>query len=148
MVRDRRSHRNVVFAFLAVVTLGAPILAVVRGEPHDTDDVVVMSVLVLVGLLVLVRWWSLSHHPHRLIISPDAIELERVGAVDGTPLLSRSHGDTLVFMLGGMARSRHWVLTNVAGSTHLSLQFFNRHEVEQACIDAGWFVGDDKPAEY
>jgi hypothetical protein len=32
------------------------------------------------------------------------------------------------------------MLTNAAGDSRLSLQFFNKKEVEQACIAAGWRV--------
>jgi hypothetical protein len=140
VVRERRSQRNILFGFLAVVVLAAPILALVRGGPHDTDDTIVMIVLGVVGVLVVFLWISLARHPRRLVVSSEIIRLEREGAVDNTPPLSRSPDDRLLFVLGGSARSRFWMLTNSAGDSRLSLQFFNKREVERACIAAGWRV--------
>lgn len=140
VVQERRSQRNILFGFLAVATLGAPILALVRGGHHDTDDTIVMVVLGVVGILVVILWISLARHPRRLVVSPEIIRLEREGAVDDTPPLPRSPDGRVVFVLAGSARSRFWMLTNAAGDTRLSLQFFNKREVEQACAAAGWRV--------
>jgi hypothetical protein len=138
VVGERRSQRNTLFGFLVVVILAAPILALVRGGPHDTDDTIVMVVLGVVGLLVVILWIALARHPRRLVVSPEIIRLERQGAIDNTPPLSCSPDDRLVFVLGGSARSRFWMLTDSAGDSRLSLQFFDKNEVEQACIAAGW----------
>jgi hypothetical protein len=143
VVEERSLSRDGLFAVLALLLLGAPASAVLRGGPHDTDDVVAMAVLAVLGLGIVAVGIFMRLHPRSVLVSDDAIRLVQRSSSKPPQELTRSFGNRIAFVLAGSARSRHWTLTNVAGEPRLSLQFFNKKQVERACRARGWTFGEN-----
>jgi hypothetical protein len=139
VVAERPRRIDVLFGFLAVA-FGA---ALVRGHLGAGSDRSRLVIDVLLGALVLaivVTWIGLRRHPASLEITPDWVVLTHAGLQRKTGIDSDS-GELYFTVSGG--RARMLVLKATAADETISLQMFDRREVEAGLRANGWrFVGD------
>jgi hypothetical protein len=139
VVHEKRLANDLLWGFLTV----AFAVALVRGHMGAGSDRsrLVIDVLVGGGVVVLVTVWVWTRrHPARIEVSYELIALrhrDRPGSTE----LRRGCGELYFKRSGG--RVRFLTLRATESSELISLQMFDRREVERACRAHRWrFVGD------
>ena len=139
VVHEKRSAVDLLWGFLAL----AFAVALVRGHMGAESARSRLVIDVLVGgllLLIVSSWLRMRRHPGRIEVSYDSIALthrDRPGLTE----LKRGCGDLYFKRSGG--RVRFLVLRATGSDESISLQLFDRREVERACRAHRWrFVGD------
>ena len=136
-----QSRRQVGFLFGFLVLAFA--VALVRGVTGAQTTSGRVAATVFSGILVaafIAGWVVMIRRPARLEITEDAISyVPRNGRVSS---LSRQWGDELRFVQ--RLRGRIWTLglTIVGTDTVITLGFFSRKAVKQACRAHGWRFDD------
>ena len=139
VVHEKRSAVDFLWGFLAV----AFAVALVRGHMGAGSDRSRLVIDVLVGgllALILLTWiWS-RRHPASIEVTYHSIALRHKDR-PGVTELRRGCGDLYFKRTGG--RVRFLVLKATETDESISLQMFDRREVERACRAHRWrFVGD------
>ena len=139
VVHEKRSAVHFLWGFLAL----AFAVALVRGHMGAGSERSRLVIDMCVGgLLALILWawfWS-RRHPGSIEVSYHSIALRHEDR-PGVTELKRGCGDLYFKRSGG--RVRFLVLKATESDETISLQMFDRREVERACRAHRWrFVGD------
>jgi hypothetical protein len=140
IVRERRRQRDGLYGALVLVPLAGPASAIARGGPHDTGDIVVIVILVLVTAAMAAVWAYMLRHPRSIEVGRDRIVLRRSGVESDEGEITRTTGSHPLIVSSGNYRIRHWALTTPARIPLLPLSFFRLDQVIAACAEHGWSV--------
>ena len=139
VVHEKRSAVDFLWGFLAV----AFAVALVRGHMGAGSERSRLVIDVCVGgllLLIVAAWVWMRRHPAFIEVSYHTIALKHRHR-PGVTQLERGCGDLYFRRTGGRVRFLVLKATGTDGS--ISLQMFDRREVERACRAHRWrFVGD------
>ena len=139
VVHEKRRVNDLLWGFLTA----AFAVALVRGHMGAGSDRSRLVIDVLVGGLVVLlasAWLWTRRHPARIEVSYELIALRHEDLPRSTEL-RRGCGDLYFKRSGG--RVRYLTLRATESAQVISLQMFDRREVERACRAHRWrFVGD------
>lgn len=140
VVTESRQQVGILFGFLALAAIVA-LARGVAGAQTASGRVVAAVFCAILVVAFIAGWIVMARRPARLEITMDAIRYtQRNGQVS---TLSRQSGDELRFVRRHRG-ARIWTLgLTIAGTgTVITLGFFSRNAVRQACRTRGWRFDD------